>query len=146
MKTALFLRIASVISFLFAAGHTLGGRKDWAFTGETEVLQPMRTYRMETMGVTRTYMDFYRGFGFTLTVFLLLQAVVLWQLATLARTNPAQVRPIILTLLVASAANALLTWRFILPLPAMFGVVVTAFLIAAFVAAGREAVSFALDR
>jgi hypothetical protein len=143
MKTALLLRIASVISFLFAAGHTLGGRKDWAFTGETEVLQPMRTFRIEAMGVSRTYMDFYRGFGFTLSVFLVLQAVVLWQLASLAATNPAQVRPLVLTLLVASAANAFLTWRFILPLPAMFGAVVTAFLVAAFVAAGREALSLA---
>jgi hypothetical protein len=143
MKTTPFLRLASVISLLFAAGHTLGGRKAWTFTGETEVLQPMRTYQIQTMGVTRTYMDFYRGFGFTLSVFLVLQAVVLWQLATIARTNPAQVRPIILSVLVASIVNAILTWQFIFPVPAVFCVVVTAFLIAAFVAAGRDATSVA---
>ena len=139
MKTALFLRIASAISLLFAAGHTLGGRKSWTFTGETEVLQPMRNFQIQTMGVTRTYMDFYRGFGFTLSVYLLLQAVVLWQLAALARANPAQVRPIILSVLVASVVNAVLTWRYIFPVPAMFGLAVTACLIAAFVAAGQDA-------
>ena len=143
MKTALFLRIASVVSFLFAAGHTLGGRKSWTFTGETEVLQPMRTYQIQTMGVTRTYMDFYRGFGFTLSVYLLLQAVVLWQLASLARANAAQVRPIILSVLVASAVNAVLTWRYIFPVPALFSVVVTAFVAAAFVAAGTDAIAVA---
>lgn len=138
MKTVLFLRIASVVSFLFAAGHTLGGRKSWTFTGETEVLQPMRTFPIQAMGVTRTYMDFYRGFGFTLSVYLILQAVLLWQIASLARANPALVRPIILSVLVASVVNALLTWRFILPVPALFSVVVTAFLVAAFIAAGQS--------
>ena len=137
MKTSLFLRIASVISFLFAAGHTLGGREAWTFTGETEVLRPMRTFQIQTMGVTRTYMDFYRGFGFTLSVYLVLQAVVLWQLASMARTNPLQVRPIILSMLVASGVNAVLTWRYIFPVPALFGFVVTAFLLAAFVAAAH---------
>ena len=143
MRTALLLRIASVISLLFAAGHTLGGRKDWTFTGETEVLQPMRTYQVQAMGASRTYMDFYRGFGFTLSVYLVLQAVVLWQLAALARTNPAQVRPIILSMLIASLVNAVLTWRFILPVPALFGTVVTAILLATFVSAGRDAISAA---
>jgi len=136
MKTVLFLRIASVISFLFAAGHTLGGRESWTFTGETEVLQPMRTFQIQTMGVSRTYMDFYRGFGFTLSVYLLLQAVVLWQIASVARTNTALVRPIILSMLVASVVNAILTWRFIFPVPALFSVAVTVFLIAAFVTSG----------
>jgi hypothetical protein len=144
MKTALFLRIASVVSLLFAAGHTLGGRKSWTFTGETEVLQPMRTFQIQTMGVTRTYMDFYRGFGFTLSVYLLLQAVVLWQLATLGRANPQQVRPIILSVLVASLVNTVLTWRYIFPVPALFGVVVSAFLIAAFIAAGQDVISVSM--
>ena len=143
MKTTLFLRIASVISLFFAAGHTLGGRKAWTFTGETEVLQPMRSFQIQTMGVTRTYMDFYRGFGFTLSVYLILQAVVLWQLASLARTNPAAARPIILSVTVASLVNAALTWRFIFPVPALFGAVVTAFLLAAFIAAGQDAMSIA---
>jgi hypothetical protein len=145
MKTVLFLRSASVISFLFAAGHTLGGRKDWTFTGEVEVLQPMRTFQIQTMGVTRTYMDFYRGFGFTLSVYLLLQAVVLWQLASLARTNPAQVRSIILSVLVAQLVNSFLTWRYIFPVPAAFGMVVLAFLIAAFIAAGHDALPVAAE-
>jgi hypothetical protein len=145
MKTVLFLRSASVISFLFAAGHTLGGRNDWTFTGAREVLQPMRTFQIQTMGVTRTYMDFYRGFGFTISVYLLLQAVVLWQLASMARTNRAQVRSIILSVLVAQLVNSFLTWRFIFPVPAVFGMVVLAFLIAAFIAAGRDALPVAAE-
>src|ERR1700682_4811741 len=36
MSTALLLRIASVISLVFTAGHTLGGRRSWSFSGEAE--------------------------------------------------------------------------------------------------------------
>jgi hypothetical protein len=41
MSTSLLLRIASVISVLFAAGHTLGGRKAWSPQGgETKCFRP----------------------------------------------------------------------------------------------------------
>jgi hypothetical protein len=131
MSSARFLRIASVISFLFAAGHTLGGRQSWTFTGETEVLHAMRTFRIQEFGVSRTYMDFYRGFGFTLSVYLLLQAVVLWQLAKIADTNPAQARPIVVSFTLASVANIILSWTFIFAVPAIFGIAITACLAAA---------------
>ena len=126
MRTTLLLRVASVISLLFAAGHTLGGRKDWSPIGESEVLKAMGTVRFETMSVSRTYLDFYRGFGFTISVFLLLQAALLWQLATVARTEPLRVRPLIASLTLASLACGLLAWRFILPLPVVFSAVLTA--------------------
>jgi hypothetical protein len=134
MNTSLLLRIGSVISLLFAAGHTLGGRKDWSPMGETEVLQAMRNTRFEAFGVSRTYLDFYLGFGYTLSVTLLLQAVVLWQLAGIARTDPGAVRPIAAAFAVASLASAILAWRFIFPLPALFAAGLTAILAAAAVA------------
>ena len=76
MTTARLLRIASVISLLFAAGHTLGGSDAWSPLGETEVLKSMRSFRFDVFGVSRTYLDFYLGFGFTLSVYLLLQAIL----------------------------------------------------------------------
>ena len=133
MSSALWLRVASVVSLLFAAGHTLGGRKSWSFTGEKEVLEPMRTFRFEAFGVSRTYMDFYRGFGFTLSVYLLLQAVLLWQVAPLTQSDPVHARPVIVSFLVASIVSGVLTWKFIFPVPVYFGAVVTVSLIAALV-------------
>jgi hypothetical protein len=64
MTTAILLRITSVISFLLAAGHTLGGWSSWSPVGDTDVLTSMRTFQFQTVGVTRSYLDFYRGFGF----------------------------------------------------------------------------------
>jgi len=120
MTTSLLLRIASAISLLFAAGHTLGGRKDWSPMGETDVLQAMRTVRYQVLGVSRSYLDFYRGFGFTLSVYLLLQAILLWQLAAIAKTEPLRVRPMIAAFALASLASGILSWRFILPIPVIF--------------------------
>jgi hypothetical protein len=125
MSTTLFLRIASIVSLLFVTGHTLGGRKDWSPFGETDVLKAMRTLRFEYSGVSRTYLDFYLGFGLLLSVYLLLQAILLWQVATLAKTGPLQFRPMIAAFALASLACALLSWRFIFPLPAVFALIVT---------------------
>jgi hypothetical protein len=136
MRTTVLLRVAAAVSLLFAAGHTLGGRKAWSPTGETEVLKAMRTYRFEVFGVSRTYLDFYRGFGFSLTVSLLLQAVLLWQLSSLARTDPRRAVPMIASFVVASLAGTIVSWIFILPQPAVFSAFLTACLAAALFTAG----------
>ena len=134
MTATLMLRLASVLSMLFAAGHTLGGRRSWSPIGESEGLTAMRTFRFETMGVSRTYLDFYLGFGYTLSVFLVMQAILLWQVGTLAKTDRLQARPLIVTFLLASIASGVLTWEFIFPVPVYFGATVTACLGLALVA------------
>jgi hypothetical protein len=135
MNATLFLRISAVISLLFTAGHTLGGRKDWSPMGENDVLRAMRTMRFEAMGATRTYHDFYMGFGYSLSVAMLLQTVLLWQLAGIARTGTVSVRPLIAAFVVAGAATTVLAWRFIFPVPALFSLVLTVCLVLAFAAA-----------
>ena len=126
MNATLWLRISSIVSLLFSIGHTLGGRKDWSPAGETDVLRAMRTVHYDAMGVSRTYLDFYRAFGFSLGVTMFLQTFVLWQLASLARTQPVQVRPIIAAFALATAAGGLLSLRFLFPVPAVFSFVLAA--------------------
>jgi heme O synthase-like polyprenyltransferase len=126
LNAALLLRIASVVSLFFAAGHTLGGLKSsWSPIGETDVLATMRTFRFDVEGVNRSYLEFYRGFGFLLTVYLVLQAVLLWQLAGLAKANPNQAQVFVWTFFVASIAIGVLTWKFLFPIPVYFDAVVT---------------------
>ena len=74
---------------------------------ELPVIEAMKTHRFETEGFARTYWDFYFGFGVIISAFLLVQAVVLWQLGSLARTGAAQVRPIVASFLVAFVVNAI---------------------------------------
>jgi hypothetical protein len=129
----MWVRISSIVSLLFAVGHTLGGRKDWSPIAENPVLTAMRTFRFEIGGVSRTYLDFYRGFGFSLSVFLALQGFMLWQLSTLARTEPLEAKPLVASFAVASIIGAVVTWIFIMPVPTVFSAVLSACLVVAWV-------------
>src|SRR3989442_1136457 len=77
MTTSLLLRIASVISLVFTAGHTLCGPQKWSPMGENEVLKAMSVVRFDTMGANRSYLDFFMGFGWSISVLMLLEPVLL---------------------------------------------------------------------
>jgi hypothetical protein len=93
------------------------------------------------MGTTRTYWHFYVGFGLYITVLLLLQAVLLWQLASLARVDPSRVRPLLGALSLAGVVGTVVVWTFIFAVPALFSLACTACLTLAFVAARPHSAS-----
>jgi len=88
--------------------------------GENPVLKSMRDVHFDTLGVSRSYLDFYVGFGYSLTVAQVMQGVLLWQIATLARNGVPHLRPMIAVIALANLAGAIIAWRFILPIPAIF--------------------------
>ena len=133
MTATVLLRIAAIISLLFTAGHTMGGLKRWSPMGENAVLKAMTDVRFETMGVNRSYLDFFMGFGWSISVAMLLQTVLLWQMATLARNDAAGIRPMIAVFALAQLASAVIAWRFIFPVPALFSVMLLVPLVAAFI-------------
>jgi hypothetical protein len=107
--------------------------------GETDVLRSMRGFQFDVMGEARTYWHFYVGFGLYITVLLLLQAVLLWQLASLVRVDPSRVRPLLGTLSVAGVVGTVVIWTFIFAVPALFSLACTACLSLAFIAARTQA-------
>ena len=135
MTTTLFLRIAAAISLIFTLGHTAGGRRQWSPMGDNEVLRAMTAVRFDTMGVNRSYLDFYMGFGWFIAAAMLMQSVLLWQLASLARNTPASVRPMIAVIALAAVASGVIAWRFIFPVPVFFSIALVVALGAAFVTA-----------
>ncbi len=138
--TTLWLRIAAGISLLFTAGHTLGGLKRWSPMGDNEVLRQMTAVHFAANGAIRSYVDFFMGFGWSISVAMVLETVLLWQLASIARTNAAAVRPTIALFALATLASGVIAWRFIFPVPALFSAALFVPLAAAFVAAGRASV------
>jgi hypothetical protein len=137
VTTTLWLRISSVIALLFAAGHTLGGRKNWSPMGDNAVFQQMRNVRFDTMGVNRSYLDFYMGFGYSLSVAMIMQAIILWQLSTLARNNAAAVRPLIGVIGLATVISGIIAWRFIFLIPALSSLLLAVSLTIAYAAAAK---------
>jgi hypothetical protein len=120
MTTTLLLRIAAVIQLLFTAGHSAGGLKQWSPMGPNDVLRAMTGTRFQTMGANRSYLDFFMGFGWSISVAGLLQAFVLWRLAEIARTNHDAVKPMIAAFAIATLVGGVISWRYIFPVPALF--------------------------
>ncbi len=135
MSASVLLRIASVVSLLFTIGHTFGGLKKWSPMGDNEVLRAMGATRFDTMGASRSYLDFFMGFGWSISVAMVLQTVVLWQMGSMAQMNAAQLRPMIAVFALATLASGVIAWRFIFPMPALFSAVLFLTLAAAYVAA-----------
>src|SRR5262245_64654072 len=117
LTTTLLLRIASVISLLFTAGHTMGGLRKWSPMGDNAVLEAMTAVRFDTMGANRSYLDFFMGFGWSLSVFMLMQTILLWLLASMAKTEPARVRPMIAVIALATVGSGVIAGRFIFSVP-----------------------------
>jgi hypothetical protein len=139
MNASLLLRIAAVITFLYFAGHTAG--IPWTPAvglEETPVLEAMKDHLFEVEGLNRTYWDFYFGFGAIISGFLLVQAVVLWQLGSLAKTDAFRVRPIVASFFVAFVVNAVLTWKYFFALPVIMAIAISVCLALAFLIAGRS--------
>src|SRR5262249_11537772 len=121
---------------LFTLGHSMGGLKRWSPMGDNEVLRQMTAVRFDAMGASRSYFDFFMGFGWSLSIAMVLQTVLLWQMASLARTNAPGVRPMIAVLALATLASGVVAWRLIFPLPALFSAALAIALVVAYVAAG----------
>jgi hypothetical protein len=137
MNSRRLLRIAAVLSLLYFLGHSAGAPWTPSSGGEAgAVVGGMKSFRFDVFGSNRTYWDFYLGFGLSVSVFLLLQSVVLWLLAGLSADAPARVRPIVLVFLVANAAQLALVVRYFFLPPIVLTVALTLCLALAAWAAG----------
>jgi hypothetical protein len=144
MKPALFLRIASVLTFIHALLHTIGGVFGKIGPGPAAVaVEAMKTNQFLLMGSTRSFWDFYRGLGLAATVSLTAEAVLFWQLASLAKADPQRLRPIMATFLVAYAAIAVNSYTYFFLGPVIAEILIVACLALAFVTAKSEAAAYA---
>ena len=142
MKTTLLLRIAAIITFLFFAGHTSGFPWTPAVgPAELPVVDAMKGVSFDVLGSTRTYWDFYVGFGLTISCLQLLAVVVLWQLAGMARLDAARVRPIIAAFFFAFIINTILTLKYFFVIPIVMSIVIAVILAVAFYTAGKNKVT-----
>lgn len=133
MNATIMLRIAAVLTLLYCAGHTSGMPWTPAIRPQDiAVLEAMKADQFDVTGASRTYWDFYVGFGLAITGFLALQAIVLWQLAPLARNVPTQVRPIVGAFFIAFLANTIIVWMYFFLIPLVFPVAITICLALAF--------------
>ena len=125
MNPFVLLRIGAVVAFLFFAGHTLGA--PWTLGSETAVssiVGAMKAAPVPEMGPDRSYWDLYFGFGVSVSIYLLALAALLWQTASLSRSNFSHARPFMASLFICYLAIAGVAFRYFFFLPAVMAAVV----------------------
>jgi hypothetical protein len=134
MKATLFLRIASVLTIIHAILHTIGGvlSKPRSGAPEVAIIEAMKSQAFNVMGSMRTYWDFFFGYGLMVAVTLLVQGILFWQLGNIAKTNPVQVRPVILLFCLTFAVVTIISWKYFFIAPAVTELLIAAFLAGAY--------------
>lgn len=130
MRASAMFRVAAVLIGLFALGHTVGFRQVDPGWGITSVIQGMKLVRFPTQGFTRTYWDFYVGFGLFVTVFLIFAALIAWQLGGMSAPDLLRMRLQAWGLTLAFGAVVLLSWRYFFAVPLVFSAVIFVCLLA----------------
>ena len=127
MKPVLFLRIASVLTLIHSALHTMGGVFGKPAPGVAAATDAvMRANQFVVYGVTRTYFDFLRGMGLGVTIFLTAEAIVFWQLGSLAKIEAARLRPILATFMIAYLVFAVNSYIYFFLMPVIVEIAIAA--------------------
>ncbi len=139
MKPRILYRISSILLLLFAVAHTFGFRQTDPAWRVDSLIAAMHSVRFSVQGFSRTYWDFFVGFGLFVSVFLVFAAVFAWQLGGLAPETLALLRGPRWALALCFAAATILSWRYFFLAPLIFAAVITACLAAAaWLPAGTE--------
>jgi hypothetical protein len=113
MKPVLFLRIASGLTLVHAVLHTIGGVISKPQPGvQATTAATMKAGQFVVMGLTRTFWDFFMGMSIGVSITLLVEAFVFWQLGTLAKTDAARLRPILAAFMVGYLALAVNSYEY----------------------------------
>lgn len=131
LKASILCRVASILLFAFAAGHTLGFRKTDRKWGVDSVVGSMRSVHFDAQGFNRTDWDSYVGLGLFVTVFHLFAAVLAWQLGGLSAETLALMRAPAWALAICFVFVTILSWRYFFIAPLVFSIVITLCLMAA---------------
>jgi hypothetical protein len=116
--TRVLYRIAAILILLFALGHTAGF--PWSDPQWGVDTSAMRSSRFDVLGFSRTYWDFYVGFGVTISVFLLLAAMLAWQLGGIPRPTWPLVRATAWVFSLSFVALTVLNWKYFFTIPIVF--------------------------
>jgi hypothetical protein len=139
MKAATWLRLLAAIMVFFTVGHTIGVLNPPADGVAGQALDAMRRARFPIMGFERSYWDFYRGFGFFVSLEFLLFAVIAYQLSVMSRRSARAALPLMVTLEIGCTVTALLSWMYFFAAPIVTSLAAVICSTAALAALARDA-------
>lgn len=138
MRPAPLLRLASALALIQSVAHTalLLSYVPTHGPGEVAVVDAMKQSRFDFGGFSdHSYWDLYLGYGLFAAANCLIEAVLFWQLASIARTDPARARPLVALFLFANLGYAVLVWKYFFAIPLVFDLAIASCLAGALAAA-----------
>lgn len=129
MTSPVLYRIAAVLILLFDLGHSAA--YPWSDRSWGVDTGAMRSSHFQILGFRRTYWDFYVGSGLFVSVFLLLAAVVAWQLGSLPAAALSLSRATAWAPVLCFAAVSVLSWVYFFTIPLVFSALITVCLLTA---------------
>ena len=126
MSATLYLRVASVIALLQAAGHGTSVMR-WASTrgpDQLAVIDVMKSHTFDFQGFTRSYWDLFFGYGLMAALPCVVEAVLFWQLASVTLSSGFRGAPIVALFIVANVVHAILCWHYFFLTPIVLDVAI----------------------
>jgi hypothetical protein len=113
MNATTVLRIAAVLAAVQGTAHSVLflTAKPRHGAAEVAVIEAMKSNRFFA-GATRSYWDFYFGYGLLAAAACFVQAILFWQLGKIAASHPTLIRPMVGLFLLANVGHALLIARY----------------------------------
>jgi hypothetical protein len=140
MRPVLFLRVASILTLIHAVLHTIGGVFGNIDSGAASVaVEAMKVNTFPLMGHTRSFWEFYRGFGLDITIALTVEGIAFWLLGSLARHDAARLRPILATFAVGYLALSVNSYTYFFWGPVIAEILIAACLLFAIFTAKTQA-------
>lgn len=124
--TTLLLRVASIVALLQGLAHTalIVSATPKHGPDEIAVVGAMKAHRFDFLGSLRSYWDFYFGYALFVALTCIIEAVLFWQLASIAAAHPALARPIVALFCGANVAFALLAAKYFFVTPIVPDVII----------------------
>jgi hypothetical protein len=134
-------RVASVLLAIFCLMHTAGGMLAQKSLGPESdaVFAAMKRVHFSFNGADSSWYGFWFGFGLTASVFLLLSAVIAWQLDHVPAAEWRHVSAIAWSLCASHVVHTVLAWKYFFAGPGVFGIVISVLIAVGAVMKGRAA-------
>lgn len=139
MKPVLLLRIASVLTLIHAVLHTVGGVFGKPSPGVATAVAAMMRSRFPVFGVVRSYSDFYMGLGLGISIFLTVEGIAFWILASMAKSGAVRLRPLLAIFALGYVAMAINSYEFFFPAPVVVELLIAGCLVMAIYTASSSA-------
>jgi hypothetical protein len=127
MRQITAFRSASVLLLVFCLLHTGGGMLAQKSLGPASdaVFAAMKSVHFDFNGADCTWYGFWFGFGLTASLFLLLSALIAWELERVPNELWPRLELIAWGLVASHAGNTVLAWKYFFTGPGVFGTIIT---------------------